>query len=84
MGGQLMDAYRTVVALAAMPSQQAGDVVAAEVAGWQILGLPRCIQMDHELSCRGANRHPWSFGRLIWLCLDLGGGGVHPSMGAVA
>lgn len=71
-GGQLMDAYSNAVALAAMPSKQAVDVVEAVVAGWQKLGLPRFLQMDNELSFRGSNRHPRSFGLLIRLCLYLG------------
>ncbi len=71
-GGHLMDAHSNAVALAATPSKQAVDVVAAVVAGWQKLGLPRFLQMDNELSFRGSNRHPRSFGLLIRLCLYLG------------
>jgi putative transposase len=71
-GVQLMDAYSNAVALAAMPSKQAVEVVEALVAGWQKLGLPRSLHMDHELSFRGSNRHPRSFGLLLRLCLYLG------------
>jgi hypothetical protein len=48
-----MDAYSNAVALAAMPSKQAIEVVEAVVAGLQKLGLPRFLHMDHELSFRG-------------------------------
>jgi hypothetical protein len=36
------------VALAAVPSKQAPDVVDALVEGWQKLGCPRYLQMDYE------------------------------------
>jgi putative transposase len=58
--------------LAAVPSEQATDVVEALVAGWQKLGRPRYLQVDNELAFRGSNRHPHSFGLLIRLCLYLG------------
>jgi putative transposase len=60
------------VALAAVPSKQAPDVVDALVEGWQKLGCPRYLQMDNELSFGGSNRHPRSFGILLRLCLYLG------------
>jgi putative transposase len=50
-GVHLIDVYSHAVALAAMPSQQAPDVVEALVAGWPKLGLPRYLQVDNELSC---------------------------------
>jgi transposase InsO family protein len=71
-GVHLIDVHRHAVALAAVPSKQATAVVAALVAGWQKLGRPRYLQLDNELSCRGSNRHPRSFGLLIRLCLHLG------------
>jgi putative transposase len=67
-----MDAYSHAVALAAMPSTRAPDVVDARVAAWQKLGLPRYLQVDNELSFRGSNRHPHSCGLLLRLCLFLG------------
>jgi putative transposase len=67
-----MDAHSNAVALAAMPSKQAPEVVEALVAGWQKLGLPRYLQLDNELAFRGSNRHPRSCGLLIRLCLYLG------------
>jgi putative transposase len=70
-GIHLIDAHSNAVALAAMPSKQAFDVVEALVAGWQRLGVPRVLQVDNELGFRGSNRHPRSFGLLIRLCLYL-------------
>jgi hypothetical protein len=71
-GVHLIDVYSHAVALAAVPSKQASDVVEARVAGWQKLGCPRYLQVDNERSLRGSNRHPRSFGRLIRRCLYLG------------
>jgi putative transposase len=71
-GLHLIDVYSHAVALAAVPSKQATDVVEALVAGWQKLGRPRYLQVDNELSFRGSNRHPRSFGLLIRLYLYLG------------
>jgi putative transposase len=71
-GVHLLEAYSHAVALAAMPSKRAPDVVEALLAAWQKLGLPRSLQVDNALSFRGSNRHPRSFGLLIRLCLYLG------------
>lgn len=39
---------------------------------WKHLGVPDFLQMDNELSFRGSNRYPRSFGIVIRLCLSLG------------
>jgi putative transposase len=70
-GVHLIDVHSHAVALAAVPSTQATDVVEALVAGWQKLGRPRYLQLDSELSFRGSNLHPRSVGLLIHLCLSL-------------
>lgn len=57
--------------LAAFPSKRDIDIVQAMVAGWQRLGIPQFLQVDNELSFRGSNRYPHSFGLLIRLCLYL-------------
>jgi transposase InsO family protein len=71
-GVHLIDAYSNAVALAAVPTKRDAEVVAALVAAWQRLGLPRLLQLDNELSLRGSNRYPRSFGRVLRLCLALG------------
>lgn len=71
-GVHLMDAFSNAVALEARASKQAVLVVEAVVVAWQRLGLPRVLQLDNELSFRGSNRYPRSFGLLIRLCLYLG------------
>lgn len=71
-GVHLIDAYSNAVALEAVPSKRDVEVVAAVVAAWQRLGLPRLVQVDNELSFRGSNRYPRSFGLFLRLCLSLG------------
>ncbi|MGH7929194.1 MAG: integrase core domain-containing protein, partial [Candidatus Binatia bacterium] len=70
-GIHLIDAFSNAVALSALPSKRDTDIVEAVVAGWQRLGIPDVLQVDNELSFRGSNRYPHSFGLLIRLCLYL-------------
>jgi hypothetical protein len=39
---------------------------------WKTMGLPDFLQVDNELSFRGSNRYPRSFGIVLRLCLSLG------------
>jgi hypothetical protein len=39
---------------------------------WKTVGMPDFLQLDNELSFRGSNRYPRSFGRVIRLCLFYG------------
>lgn len=39
---------------------------------WAVYGMPDYLQMDNELSFRGSNRHPRSFGIVIRLALSQG------------
>lgn len=71
-GAHLIDAFSNATALEAIPSKHAPVIVEAIVAAWQRLGMPRVLQLDNELSFRGSNRYPRSFGLLIRLCLYLG------------
>lgn len=50
------------------------DIFATDflVSAWQILGIPKYLQLDNELSFKGSNRHPRTFGDVIKLCLYLG------------
>ena len=52
--------------------QYTSVIVEALVAARLRLGIPRILQVDNELSFRGSNRYPRSFGLLIRLCLYLG------------
>ena len=71
-GVHLIDSFSNAVALAALSSKRDAEVVEAVVAAWQRLGIPKVLQMDNELSLRGSNRYPRSFGLLIRLCFYLG------------
>lgn len=50
------------------------DAFATEslVSSWKKLGIPKYLQVDNELSLKGSNRHPRTFGDVIKLCLHLG------------
>jgi hypothetical protein len=39
---------------------------------WKVMGLPDYLQLDNELSFRGSNKYPRSFGLVIRLCLYFG------------
>lgn len=39
---------------------------------WKAVGLPDYLQLDNELSFRGSNKYPRSFGLVIRLCLYFG------------
>jgi transposase InsO family protein len=71
-GVHLIDAASNALALEAVPSKRDQDLVAAVVAAWQRLGLPRVVQVDNELPLRGSNRYPRSFGLFLRVCLALG------------
>lgn len=70
-GLHTIDTYSHAVALEAMGSKRATEIVEAVVAAWQRLGIPQVLQLDNELAFRGSNRYPRSFGLLIRLCLYL-------------
>lgn len=55
------------------PSRSKADVAVAEnlLRSWKTIGKPDFLQMDNELSFRGSNRHPHSFGLVIRMCLAL-------------
>lgn len=68
----LIDTFSNVVKI--KPCQGKRDIFATEllVSAWQKLGIPKYLQVDNELSLKGSNRHPRTFGDVIKLCLYLG------------
>jgi len=50
------------------------DIFATDflVSAWQKIGIPKYLQVDNELSLKGSNRHPRTFGDVIKLCLYVG------------
>jgi len=52
---------------------KADDAVAASLLRcWKAMGIPDFAQLDNELSFRGSNRYPRSFGIVIRMCLHYG------------
>jgi putative transposase len=68
----VMDIYSHRVAINPLPGRRHDVILAALVATWQRLGIPKYLQMDNQLPLRGSNRYPRSFGKLLRLCLKLG------------
>lgn len=71
-GSHLIDAYSNAVALEVIEAKQTEAIGQALLAQWQRLGIPRVLQVDNELSFRGSNRYPRSFGLVVRLCLHAG------------
>jgi putative transposase len=71
-GFQLIDAFSNAVALETLVAKQDMAIVQALLNAWHRLGVPRFLQLDNELSFRGSNRYPRSFGVLVRTCLQLG------------
>jgi hypothetical protein len=71
-GCQVIDAFSNAVALETLTAKQDVVIVQALLNAWHRLGLPRFLQLDNELSFRGSNRYPRSFGLLVRTCLQLG------------
>jgi len=68
----LIDVFSNVTKIKPSPGKR--DIFATEllVSAWQKLGIPKYLQVDNELSLKGSNRHPRTFGDVIKLCLYLG------------
>jgi putative transposase len=71
-GIHLIDAYCNAVALETITTKHYSAICQALLGQWQRLGVPRYLQLDNELSFRGSNRHPRTFGLLVRLCLHVG------------
>ncbi len=56
----------------AIPNKAADSIISAILRFWKYFGIPDYLQMENELSFRGSNRYPHSFGQLIRLALSQG------------
>lgn len=56
----------------AVRTKSSDEVVNAIATFWKVHGMPDAIQMDNELSFRGSNRYPHSFGKVIRFALSQG------------
>jgi transposase-like protein len=68
----LMDIGSHGVAINPKRSKVHKEVALSLKESWEIMGIPYFLQLDNQLSCRGSNRYPRSFGLVIRLCLFLG------------
>lgn len=64
----LMDVYTHRVKTSPIRTKQDHQIGRALVESWKRLGVPEYLQLDNELSFRGSNRFPRSFGLVIRLC----------------
>jgi len=71
----VMDLYSHQVYIESQRNKEDEQVAQSLLRCWKVLGLPDFLQLDNELSFRGSNRYPRSFGLVLRLCLYFG---VHP------
>ena len=71
----IMDLYSHLVYIESQRNEEDEQVAQSLLRCWKVMGLPDFLQLDNELSFRGSNRYPRSFGLVLRLCLYFG---VHP------
>jgi putative transposase len=67
-----MDLYSHSVFIESQRTKQDRQIAGSLLRCWKVMGPPDFLQMDNELSFRGSNRYPRSFGIVIRLCLHFG------------
>jgi len=67
-----MDLYSHRIYIESQRTKEDSQVAASLLRCWKTIGLPDFLQLDNELSFRGSNKHPRSFGLVIRLCLHYG------------
>ena len=67
-----MDLFSHRVYIESQRTKEDKQVAASLMRGWKTLGIPDFLQFDNELSFRGSNKYPRSFGIVIKLCLYFG------------
>ena len=68
----IMDLFSHQVYLESRRTKEDWQVASGLLRSWKAIGLPDYLQLDNELSFRGSNRYPRSFGVVIRLCLHFG------------
>jgi hypothetical protein len=71
----IMDLYSHLIYIESQRNKEDEQVARSLLRCWKVMGLPDFLQLDNELSFRGSNRYPRSFGLVLRLCLYFG---VHP------
>ena len=67
-----MDVFSHQVYIESQRNKQDRHVANSLLRCWKAMGIPDFLQLDNELSFRGSNRYPRSFGLVIKLCLHFG------------
>lgn len=68
----MIDVHSHRVHIEAQRTKEDGQIAQGLMRCWKTMGMPDFLQLDNELSFRGSNRHPRSFGIVIRLCLLYG------------
>ncbi len=71
----IIDLYSHKVFIESQRTKEDKHIAGSLLKCWKTLGIPDYIQFDNELSFRGSNKYPRSFGIVIKLCLHFG---IHP------
>lgn len=66
----IIDIETHYVQINPLPGKGMNDVLLSIIRFWKQYGFPDFLQMDNELSFRGSNRYPRSFGKLIRFVLS--------------
>ena len=64
----VMDVFSHHVYIESQRTKDDRQVAASLMRCWKIIGIPDFLQIDNELSFRGSNKYPRSFGIVIKLC----------------
>ncbi len=67
-----MDLFSHRVYIESQRTKEDKPIAASLMRCWKALGIPDFLQLDNELSFRGSNKYPRSFGIVIKLCLHFG------------
>ncbi len=68
----LMDVFSHQVYIESQRNKQDQKVANSLLRCWKAIGIPDYLELDNELSFRGSNKYPRSFGLVIRLCLQVG------------
>jgi len=67
----LRDRYSHRCAITVLDSRESQGIADFLVANWRWLGLPDYLQLDNAGEFRGSGRYPRSFGKVVWVAVDL-------------
>jgi len=68
----IIDVFSNSVCIRPISNKKDISITEFILFAWKKLGLPKFLQVDNELSFKGSNLYPRSFGKVIRLCLFLG------------